>query len=434
MRRHVERAVSKFGAGSSPPRRRPPPAPTARSTVFRSTAPRRPPKRSSAAASRLRERRVRGEPVWRARREAIIFRRDDEQGLSDDRPIQKGVVGAPRLQREPRCSARDAGTATIGRVKNCSRSGTVGAPVSPWVAVLAQAPTERRRAGERIEAFENAFGKKLPSAASRAHSRTPCTNTKTSRVGHSLRPIAGSCATRAEISGARRDHERLAAQGGERHAADHLRAQPGARRDRGPCPATSPVQRERRKSREPEMARSAFADMPYISATRDSHDDRRSSAAVGARQARARRAPLRSNASQERRGRLGVLESIRDRSRRHDRRNGHRVINEKIAAVTPPVVSRMLLSARSPISLSRATAECAANFRSTRRNPGRSALRKRDGLEAAHELLVGPQRIAGQLRADAHERDAQLVSRTATCSGSAPARAPCPPADYAPRR
>src|SRR5208337_3874556 len=37
--------------------------------------------------------------------------------------------------------------------------------------------------------------------------------------------------------------------------------------------------------------------------------------------------------------------------------------------------------------------------------------RKRDGLEAAHELIVGSERVAGLLSADAHERDAQLVAQ-----------------------
>jgi len=93
--------TSKLDVGSFPPRRRPPPAPPRRARQgFRSGAPRRRPKRSSAQRAARENAKLRSNRLGENRREAIIFGRCDEQGLSGYRQGQKGMVGAARFQRE----------------------------------------------------------------------------------------------------------------------------------------------------------------------------------------------------------------------------------------------------------------------------------------------------------------------------------------------
>ena len=63
--------------------------------------------------------------------------------------------------------------------------------------------------------------------------------------------------------------------------------------------------------------------------------------------------------------------------------------------------------------------------------PGRQG----EGLEAPHELVIGAQRVARRLRADADQRDPQFVAEKAQhVQEIAPARAPCQPGGYGPRR
>jgi len=129
-------------------------------------------------------------------REAIIFRRDDEQGLSDDRPIQKGVL-ARRASSESRgCSARTAGTgddrtrSELQQIRNRRRARLSRGSRSSAQAANRAAP--RLASGSRRS--RTLSGRSSPSAASRAPTAgRRARNTKTSRVSRtSLRRSPGS--------------------------------------------------------------------------------------------------------------------------------------------------------------------------------------------------------------------------------------------------